>query len=45
MTTHLHFLVASYAVFALAIAIEVISLILSRRRALNAVEMDNEQHD
>jgi heme exporter protein CcmD len=42
MTTHLHFLVASYAVFALAIVIEIISLVASRRRALNAVEMDNE---
>jgi heme exporter protein CcmD len=42
MTTHLHFLVASYAVFALVIVIEVISLVVSRRKALNAVDMDNE---
>jgi hypothetical protein len=42
MTTHLHFLVASYAVFALAILIEIISLTASRRKAINAVHMDNE---
>jgi Heme exporter protein D (CcmD) len=42
MTTHLHFLIASYAVFALAIAVEILSLIINRRKALNAVDMDNE---
>jgi hypothetical protein len=42
MTTHLHFLVASYAVFALAIVIEVISLITSRRSVLNAADMDKD---
>jgi hypothetical protein len=42
MTTHLHFLVAAYAVFALAIVIEVISLITSRRSVLNAADMDKD---
>jgi heme exporter protein CcmD len=42
MTTHLHFLIGSYAVFAFAILIEIISVIASRRKAINAVDMDNE---
>jgi uncharacterized protein YoxC len=42
MTTHLHFLVASYAVFALAIVIEVITLITSRRSVLNAADTDKD---
>jgi heme exporter protein D len=35
MTTHLHFIVASYAVFGLAIIIEVMAVIKSRKNALN----------
>jgi heme exporter protein CcmD len=42
MSTHFHFIVASYAVFALAIVIEVTTLILNRRKALNAIDVDNE---
>jgi hypothetical protein len=42
MTTHLHFLMASYAVFALAIVIEVTSLVISHRKAMNAVDLDND---
>jgi heme exporter protein D len=42
MTTHTHFLLASYAVFAIAIVIEVMSLVASRRRALNAVDTDSD---
>jgi heme exporter protein CcmD len=45
MTTHFHFIVGSYAVFALAIVIEVASLLSSRRKALNAVDTNNDSHD
>jgi heme exporter protein D len=45
MTTHLHFIVASYAVFGVAIMIEIMSLVKSRKNALtdvaNNMDSDN----